>query len=326
MSIVYQGAIIHILDLQVGQPILSKGHLDMDDGNEKFITKHMMTLFENASVAPAQFKENSEMLDLIANFKDDKFIETSKRIASRFYNYMSTYGEIDSGDLLITQFIKEEINYLGILKLNYKEEYTHYVNDNNGLGGVTEMVKCKAIFPSSKQRITESILINLDTRQLRVLDKTKGMYLTDLFEIEKELSIRETLKLVEEVTYEVIEEHFENPTKALTTFKQNVADSIFETSEIPIDKVLEDTFAEHEEVKEAYKTRLEEYGVASDSIEIGSQREAKKYVSHKIMTNTGIEIKLPTEVAQDDSVIEFIDNPDGTISIMLKNIAKIISR
>ncbi|OON94415.1 MAG: hypothetical protein ATN33_04470 [Epulopiscium sp. Nele67-Bin001] len=326
MSIMYHGAIIHVLDLSVEQPVISKGNLDIYDENEKFITRHVMNLFENNYVSPAQFKEESQMLDLIVDYEDDKFLETSKRLATRFYNYMSRNGNIPSGDLLVVQFIKEEVKYMAILKLNYKEEFSHYINPNNGLGGVTELIKHKAIFPSSRQSITEAVLVDLDTRQLRVLDKSKEQYLSDLFEIDMFLSIKEQIQVVEEATFEVIEENFENPTEALSTFKQNVAESIFQSSEIPIKQIIEDTFGNYDKVKEECVSRMADYGFHEDNIIINNSRDAKKYTSHKIKTNTGIEIKLPTEMAKDENFIEFITNPDGTISIILKNIGQILSR
>ncbi|OOB79827.1 MAG: hypothetical protein BEN19_07195 [Epulopiscium sp. Nuni2H_MBin003] len=325
MSISYEGAIIHVLDLAEGQPILSKGLLDIDDENEKFITKHIMNLFDNIVVSEAEFREESNILDLIVDFADDKFIEVSKRIASRFFTYMTNYGNITAGDLLITSFTKEEVNYLGILKLNYKEEFAHKVNYNNGNGGVTEIIKHTSILPS-KQKVTEAILINLDTRQLRVLDKSKDKYISELFEIEKFLSTKEKLQVIEDATYEVIEEYFDNSLEAHTTFKQHVADAIFENNEIPIQNILDKTFEEYEEVKEACNTRFTEYGLKDDTIVMNNNVAAKKYASHQIKTSNGIEIKLPTSLVKDSSVIEFIQNPDGTTNIVLKNISELISK
>ncbi|WP_405352536.1 hypothetical protein [Ruminococcus sp.] len=48
--------------------------------------------------------------------------------------------------------------------------------------------------------------------------------------------------------------------------------------------------------------------------------------SQKIKTDTGIEITVPVEYFEDDRYIEFINNNDGTISIALKNIGKLINR
>ena len=51
-----------------------------------------------------------------------------------------------------------------------------------------------------------------------------------------------------------------------------------------------------------------------------AQRTGRK---HKIKTDTGIEITFPSEYFDNTDYIQFINNDDGTISIELKNIAKI---
>ena len=48
--------------------------------------------------------------------------------------------------------------------------------------------------------------------------------------------------------------------------------------------------------------------------------------THKIKTDTGIEITFPSEYIDNSDYIQFINNPDGTLSIELKNIAKIVNK
>ena len=48
--------------------------------------------------------------------------------------------------------------------------------------------------------------------------------------------------------------------------------------------------------------------------------------SHKIKTDTGIEITFPSEYIENTDFIQFINNPDGTLSIELKNIGKIVNK
>ncbi len=48
--------------------------------------------------------------------------------------------------------------------------------------------------------------------------------------------------------------------------------------------------------------------------------------SHKIRTDTGIEITFPTEYSHNPDFIEFVSMPNGMISIELKNIANIENR
>lgn len=53
------------------------------------------------------------------------------------------------------------------------------------------------------------------------------------------------------------------------------------------------------------------------------QRVAK---NHKIRTDTGIEITFPAEYGRNPDFIEFVNAPNGLISIELKNIGHIENR
>lgn len=48
--------------------------------------------------------------------------------------------------------------------------------------------------------------------------------------------------------------------------------------------------------------------------------------NQKIRTDTGIELSFPTAYFENPDKIEFINNPDGTISIEIKHVGKITNR
>ena len=48
--------------------------------------------------------------------------------------------------------------------------------------------------------------------------------------------------------------------------------------------------------------------------------------NHKIRTDTGIEISFPAEMGSNSEYIEFVNEPNGLISIELKNIGSIENR
>ena len=45
--------------------------------------------------------------------------------------------------------------------------------------------------------------------------------------------------------------------------------------------------------------------------------------NHKIRTDTGIEISFPAEMLKDTEYVQFVNEPNGLISIELKNIGSI---
>ena len=303
--------------------ILSAKSLNLEDEIEAFITKHITHLFEDNEISRANFKEESDVLEMISPYSDEKFYDISCRLADKFFNYMVNYHTIPSGDLVVTSFERNGENFLGIIKLNYKEEFTHHI-ENDEIGGVARIIKHKSIFSSKK--IDEAAVIDINTLDIWLLDKSKEKYLPHLLDIETKLSVKEKLAVVEQITSEVIEEHFTNPIEAITTLKHNIAESIFESSSIPVLDVIKETFKEYEQISEECVSKIEECGLAEETITFSSPKEARKYSSHKLKTNTGIEIKLPTDMIQNPNFIEFINNPDGTISIMIKNVGQIINK
>ena len=52
----------------------------------------------------------------------------------------------------------------------------------------------------------------------------------------------------------------------------------------------------------------------------------KKMRKHKLSTDTGIEITIPTDYFENTEFVEFFKNDDGSMSITLKNIQNIINR
>ncbi|MHC1750822.1 MAG: nucleoid-associated protein [Cellulosilyticaceae bacterium] len=325
MSIAYQNTIIHVLDLSLSTPILSTDPITLDDETERFVTKHIVKLFENTNASPAIFTEESEVLKWLSQYPDTDFYTLSCLLASKFFNYMTSYTTIPSGDLLFTKLALDGNEFFALLKLNYKEEFTHSIEQ--GLNGaVTHIIKHKSIFPSSGQKIDEAVLIDCETMELRVLDQSREKYLSLLLDCDSSFSTKEKIAVIEQVASEVIEEYFENPIEALSALKTNIVASISETQTIPIEEVFEKTFGDHEPVIESCRQKIESFGLKDQTIEVTNSATARKYTSHKLKTNTGIELKFPTQLFQNPNYIEFINNPDGTISILLKNIAEIINQ
>lgn len=325
MSITFHNTIMHILDLSLDTPVLSGIPMVLTDETESFIIKHIAKLFEDNGVCRATFDENSEFSKLLMEL-GTHFYDISCTLAYKFFNTMVNYSAIPSGDLIVVHFSKDSEAYLGLLKFNYKEEYTHLIESLPD-GSVNQLIKHKSIFPSSKQKIDEATLIHLESSAILLSDHSKERYLSSLLECSPSLSTKEKIKVVEHVVGEAIAENFENKIEALSHVKNSIAESIIDTSTIPIDTILEETFSEHKEVYESCKHKFEQFGLTEPTIELSNPATIeKKYSMHKLKTNTGIELKFPTQMLQNADTIEFISHEDGTISILIKNIAQLINK
>lgn len=323
MSITFKHIIIHVLDLNMGMPLLSTDLLTLNDETESFITRHLIKIFESSSSCEAVFKEGASMpIQLEAPLTSEVFIQLSSEITEVFYRYMTEYGNIPSGDLVFTAFIMDGNNYFGILKLNYKEEYTHYVEQMEG-SIVTRIIKNKGVFPAASKQIDEGLIISTDSLNVSLLDNTKSKYLSLMFDLEPALSVKETIKAIETVANKVIEAHYDNPIAAMTELKSNITESIARTQMIPVQEIMEQTFGADEEVFESCIQHIEELGIKDTKVEVNDSKISNKFASQKLKTDTGIEIKLPTHLFKDPDFIEIVNEPNGTLSIVIKNISQI---
>lgn len=326
MSITFKHTIIHVLDLTMNMPLFSTNLLVLNDETESFITRHLMKIFESSSSSDAIFKEEASLPKVLEMPLDaEAFTRLSHEMAEVFYRYMTEYGTIPSGDLILTSFMMDGGNYLGIFKLNYKEEFTHFV-EHNEAGVVARIIKHKGIFPSASKQVDEGVIINTDNLEVILLDGTKSKYLSLLFDLEPALSVKETIKAIEKVATKVIEEHYDNPVSALTELKNNISESIARTQTIPVQEIMEQTFGSDEEVFESCTMQMEEYGIKEAKIEVADSKISNKFASQKLKTDTGIELKFPTHLFKDPDFIEVVNNPNGTLSIVLKNISQITNK
>ena len=325
MSIVFKQTIIHILDLSHEMPILSASPIALTDDTEAYLTHYLAGLFDSHSVSQAVFEDTSLWYEMLQNGLQD-FYTFSCDLAQQFYAYMQTFETISNGDLITTHFERDAVPYLAFFKLNYKEAYTHTV-DQALHGPVNQLIKHKTILHDTVSKIQEAAIINLQTFDLLLLDIHKEKYVHTLLGCTAPLSTQQKIKVVEKVLTDTIEENFENKVEALSFAKSNLAKSIDSTSSIMLEDVLHDTFGDHEDLITSCMNSFEEKGLTEPIIEIPqAEKISRKYTSHKIKTNTGIELKLPTQLLNDPDTIEFINNPDGTLSILLKNIGSVINK
>lgn len=222
MAITFKQTIIHNLDLSMGMPIISKNTLVLSDEVESFITRKIVAVTENSSFADAEFSgqlniyPEDSLKYKINNWMDEYFIPLSENVADGLFRYMTEYGTIASGDLIVTLYTMNDCNYLALLKINFKEENTHYYDHENNTACI---IKNKCIY---EKNVIEAIVFNIDSSEIKILDETKSKYWQLLFDVKPKLSLKETIKAIEKVAANTIEEHYNNPLNAINELKSNI--------------------------------------------------------------------------------------------------------
>lgn len=329
MSITFKQTIIHTLDLQMGTPIISKEPLVLDDRTESFITRSIIKVVEDQGTCEAAFKgqqvglyPEDEPCNIVKEWKDNNFKHLSEILANKFFSYMTEYGTIASGDLIVTNYIMDGNMYVAVLKINFKDGVNaHWYDADND---TTRVIENKATYES---KCIEAAIINLENEEIKLLDGTKSKYISLLLDVDTKMSVKEKLKAIDKVAAKVIEEHYENPIKALNDLKANISESLARTNSINVAEVVEQTFGGDEEVLECCKDYLEEFGLNEEQpIQVTGSKLFSKYSNQKLKTDTGIEIKMPTHLCKDNDFFEMVNEPNGTITLKIKNVSQVLNK
>ena len=87
-----------------------------------------------------------------------------------------------------------------------------------------------------------------------------------------------------------------------------------------VEELADKVFEEQADLRNAFQEQMEKYDMVRQEVIPQSEATTRKYQKQHLLTNTGIEIKIPMEQYRDVGSIEFITNEDGTISLLIKNI------
>ncbi len=326
-----KNVIVHILDSTIGMPVLSDTELEYGSEVAEFLKEHIARISSGDDAKECRFyKEESEVYYLLNAYADEDFVSVSKDIATQLYEIMNSNIDIPAADLMVVRFKEGEDEYLALLKMNYKSLYTHRtMATEDGEGNSNEIIRHKSILPSETQRLTEAAIIRLQDLALWVIEKKyevngeKTNYFSFLFlKCSSHLSHKSKLSIVSRAVESVQKEgydeteRFEKQMRA----KSIIQEEIEEKGGFVVEELAERIFEEQPELKVAFQDKMEKYDMVKEEIQPQSENTVRKYQSQHLYTDTGIEIKIPMEQYKNPRSVEFITNPDGTISVLIKNI------
>lgn len=332
MSINIEKMILHVLDNSVGIPVFSEKEHPFNGDIIEFISTHIEKAFSDIDIRKATFStgENPVKSLSIAIQEDrDNFIEKTIEFAQLLYSIMAENTTIPPCDLICSIFTREGIKYLGFFIFNYKSSYIHYVDESQG-NRVNTVIKQRTTLPNENQKIDEFIIINLEDLSILLKEKKyeingeKDYYISRyILNLEPILSDKEKIDIVNKVTKKVIKEYYDNDIEKLAEMKNAIVESIEDTSAIDIEHVKSKVFKNNIELHNKYDEEIAKRGLTEKVIPVSENLEKKVQKTQKLITDNGIEIKIPVSYLTESNNVEFINNPDGTISILLKNIKEL---
>lgn len=334
--VILHRAILHILDSLHETPVLSESELEIEIDTGDFLERHISKILRDGELKKAVWGSGSnEIYDICKQLQqnESQLAKVSIELANRLFAIMKQNPDIPSADVVFCIFESEDVRYFGLLKLNYRNSYIHYVA-NTTLGNTNRLIKQKTTLPSETQKIDECIIINLTNFELKLIEKKyeigadKEFYLSKHFlKCESGLSYLQKINLLDKTVSKISKKYFDEDFEKVAKLRSCMAQSIEKSNEIKVETLAEQVFGEIPDIKKQYLEDVKKGGLVEDKVIVPQANlTGKKFKTQKLQTDSGIEINFPSQFYNDKDVIEFINNPDGTISILIKNVNKVVNK
>ena len=291
------------------------------------------------------------------------FIELSQQLARFMWEELRRCDDLEQCDLLVADFTDtsdmgrradgaskeqgattvataapsrdaEDLSerFLAAALLPRRQAFVHELGlDDTGVAS-NDILRQDSTLPSPTQRIDSYLLVNLETGSVDFHDKERRQagsalqLISDrLLSCSAQASTREVVQAIGRIVEEVADGHGMSSAQAVAQAKRVVTSSAERDEPLLPSEVGRQVFTERPELAERYEQAVRDEQLPE---EIPMRRSAANRLakSHRIRTDTGIEISFPSEYAADDTYIEFMADAQGRVSILIKNVGSIENR
>ena len=327
MEIIIHQAILHVLDTTLDAPVLSGGGMELTAEKTAYLQYHIEKLLASDEIRQCRPLPDSAFRNELEHNQD--FIDLSCRIAGVLFDYMHAHTTIPGADLAVVDFTRDGAPWLGILKLNYKNGYTHYTETVEG-APVNSIIQQRACLPTQSGKVEEGALVNLTDYSMRLLEKKydidghKEFYLSSVvFQYTQAEPEKKKLQAIQEAAAQAVKDAYEDEPHADAQVAMLVANQAADNdNQVSVEQVRQQLAEEYPLAAVPFDDYVEKSEVLEEAAAPVTVTPARirRMESRSIRTANGIEVKIPTELLNSDSELEFLHDPDGSVSLLIKNV------
>ena len=327
MEILIHQAILHVLDTTLDAPVLSGGGMELTAEKTAYLQNHIEKLLASDEIRQCRPLPDSAFRNELEHNQD--FIDLSCRIAGVLFDYMHAHTTIPGADLAVVDFTRDGAPWLGILKLNYKNGYTHYTETVEG-APVNSIIQQRACLPTQSGKVEEGALVNLTDYSMRLLEKKydidghKEFYLSSVvFQYTQAEPEKKKLQAIQEAAAQAVKDAYEDEPHADAQVAMLIANQAADNdNQVSVEQVRQQLAEEYPLAAVPFDDYVEKSEVLEEAAAPVTVTPARirRMESRSIRTANGIEVKIPTELLNSDSELEFLHDPDGSVSLLIKNV------
>ncbi|MFC3931540.1 nucleoid-associated protein [Streptococcus dentapri] len=257
---------------------------------------------------------------------DGNLMESSRKIAQLWKEEFVISEGQKTNDLVFIQFDKEGLEYFAFLRLALKEGLAHI------LGDAEQPLKLiQNNLPSAAQTPDEALVINRQTNQYYLIEKRikhngsfANYFSENLLKVHPEQSVKKSINLLEKTAQKVADDFNKDDFNFQSKMKSAIFKNLEEDQELSPETLANQLFDDNLTARLTFVDQLKETIPQPISVaDVDYSHQSKKLENQKLSLSNGIELIVPNQIYQDAESVEFIQNANGTYSILIKNVADI---
>ncbi|MBQ1915724.1 MAG: nucleoid-associated protein [Selenomonadaceae bacterium] len=331
--IVIDKAVLHILDFNSGVTVYSDAELDMQDSIREFLLKHIEKSLASQEAKPGTFYEDSSFKASLEGYvrEDMDFIAFSKEIVHTLEEAYTHSEEMASSDIILCDLRVDEVRKIALFKCSSHTGYVHQVNQTE-TGVRNEIIHHYSILPNLSQKMDEFAFVDVESQAVSFVGKRytidgNSIYVFPeiLLECSQAPSPKEAMKGIAKAAAKVAEAYGQDEVATAAAVKSYIAENMEHSESLDLQEAGRQIFRDNPSMQADYEAQIQEAGF-TEPVLMDKEATLKKVCRHKLKTDTGIELTIPTDYFDNTEYVEFNNNEDGTLSITLKHISNIVNR
>ncbi|HEL1586762.1 TPA: nucleoid-associated protein [Streptococcus suis] len=321
MDIYIKQAIIHQFSPDDTELHLADDFVQITPKIEEYLRKKIERVYSDEAKT-GQLGAESPFLDLLT----DDLLESSRKIAQVWKEEFSVSENLKTNDLIFVHFEKNGQEHLAFMRIALRENLVHSQTDSQNPYTLTQNN-----LPSAGSAPDEAFILNRVTLKYHLIEKRikyNGAFLhyfsDNLLQDNPRISAKKSIKAVEQTAQKIAEKFNQDDFQFQSKVKAAIFNHLEEENALSPEKLADQLFDQNLTARLSFVDELKEVVPEPISFEeIDSSRQLKKFENQKLSLSNGIELLVPNAVYQDAEAVEFIQNDNGTYSILIKNIEDI---
>lgn len=313
--------VIHQFTPNDTELILSDQLLTITPRIDEYFRKKLSKVFSDEAKRGTFSEDN-----VFISYLSDDLMESSVKIAQLWKEEFVISDNQKTNDLVFIQFDKDGVEHFAFLRVALRENFTHISSDSESPIKVTQNN-----FPSAAQTPDEALVINRSNRNYYLIEKRikhngsfANYFSENLLQVQPEQSVKKSIKMVEQTAQKIAENFQQDDFAFQSKMKAAIYKNLEEEQELSPEKLAAQLFDNNLTARLTFVDELKESIPEPIQVsDIDHSRQTKKLENQKLSLSNGIQLIVPNNVYEDAESVEFIQNPNGTYSILIKNIEDI---